>query len=453
MVESDNDSWEYEYDYDDPELVYITVDFSTHAPPSITSKKSGDDLAKTDLRKTQSMNARKPRKKRKIQEVEAGDGAPTDAPTPGTPATAVSFEDAVEDSPAPPSAVPDNTQPNPEGLSKTLEPTAPSSEQSTLQILDLHTRNPLITYNSQFYTCHWATDVGTSLYITPPPTTHTNPYPPLRSFSSFDLLAKTRARLVAVPARLKPNIAPLATPLSPNQDPFSTPGTFTPETVENFTLSTAEGDTIEYAPTGQLKIHIPANASEAKKSQAAFLERWSELKAQKGWKDPIPVKAMKNYRVPDDWEDERKRWAEVEQREGILGLGKGGEEETGMVRARRRRRGLGEEMVRRAGEEIEGGRNKRSRGPTGRKPGRPRKIAVQEEEGGGQAKEQSGEVEGGEEQDEEEEGEDEDEGGDEDEDEEEEEDEDEDEDADGDEGEDDMEIYEETLPGEGVIHF
>ncbi|PSK46414.1 hypothetical protein B9Z65_5382 [Elsinoe australis] len=444
--ESNGDTWEYEYDYHDPEVVYITVDFSTHAPPSITSKKSGDELAKNDLRKTQSMNARKPRKKRKIQGLEAENGAPTDAPTPGTPAIAMFFEDAVEDSPAPPSAAPDKTQPNLGGLS---DPTAPSSEQSTLQILDLHTRNPLITYNSQFYTCHWATDIGTSLYITPPLTTHTNLYPPLRSFSSFELLAKTRARLVAVPARLKPNIAPLATPLPPIQDPFSTPGTFTPETVENFTLSTAEGDTIEYAPSGQLKIHIPANASEAKKSQAAFLERWSELKAKKGWKDPIPVKAMKNYRVPDDWEDERKRWAEVEQREGILGLGKDGEEETGMVRARRRRRGLGEEMVRRAGEEIEGGRNKRSRGPTGRKPGRPRKIAVQEEGGGVPAKELSEEVEGGEEQEDEEEGEDEDAGEDEDEDEE----GDEDEEADGDGGDDDMEVYEETLPGEGVIQF
>ncbi|PNS21670.1 hypothetical protein CAC42_1524 [Sphaceloma murrayae] len=359
------DEWEYEYDKEQHEIIYITVDFSTHAPPGLPSKMSTDTLPQNDHRKIQSMNARRPRK-RKRAHVEDDEAAVEDTMTPdetGLLTSQLTADDEDQDTTViGPSAGLEDLPLPPHQAPKHLE-SAVTPDSKTIQILDLHSRNPLITYNSRFYTCHWATDLGTSLYLSPPPSTVTGPtHAPLRSFPTFDILTKTRARLVAVPAVLRPRVPTVPTTTDsatePSAPPLHVPGP------EDFTISTAEGDTIHYSESGRLKITTPSDASDAKKAQAAFLERWSELKEKKGWRDPIPVKAMRNYRVPEGWEEERRRWAEIERRHGILGMGFDGGGE-GMVKSRRRRRGVGIEM----------------RGVKGRKPGRPGKIVIESSEG------------------------------------------------------------------------
>ncbi|KAF2227825.1 hypothetical protein BDZ85DRAFT_315352 [Elsinoe ampelina] len=304
----EEDEWEYELDYENTEVVYVTVDFSTHAPPGLSSKRTAESLHISDTRKSQSMNARKPRK-RKRQPNDAQDAESVDAPTPES-STATPLSNSRNVTPAelapPPdaTAVPSTTTP-----AKQPEPDPTPPRPKTIQILDLDTKNPLITYDSQFYTCHWATDLGTSLYLSPPPTEALS-HAPLRSFPTFDILAKTRTRLVAAPASLKPALpAPeLSNPQGFN--PFHDPSD--PDS-RDFAIDTTEGDKIFLSNKGEIKIHTPADASDAKKAQARFLERWGELKAKKGWGDPIPIKAMRSYRVPEGWEEERKRWLELEK--------------------------------------------------------------------------------------------------------------------------------------------
>ncbi|KAG8629510.1 hypothetical protein KVT40_003375 [Elsinoe batatas] len=264
------------------------------------------------------MNARRPRK-RKRDANDAQDAEPVDASTPES-STATPLSNSRNGTPA-------ERAPNTDGTAvltttasaKLPEPDPDPSRPKTIQILDLDTKNPLITYDSQFYTCHWATDLGTSLYLSPPPTEAPS-HAPLRSFPTFDILAKTRARLVAAPASLKPALpAPrLSNPqgLNPFHDPSD------PES-RDFAIDTAEGDKIFLSNKGEIKIHTPADASDAKKAQARFLERWGELKAKKGWGDPIPIKAMRSYRVPEGWEEERKRWLELEKGEKGQGAERG----------------------------------------------------------------------------------------------------------------------------------
>ncbi|KAF4554680.1 Hypothetical protein D9617_4g004350 [Elsinoe fawcettii] len=326
-LSSPSGEWEYEYDYENPEVFYITADFSTHAPPGLPGKKLADGLAANDTRKSQSNNARKPRKRRK-KESDAQDATQIDTPTPETPIPSASHG-IDQGTPATPPPRPDYsfTQPTTSALVQEPDQDTDPAGPKTIQILDLHTRNPLITYGPQFYTCHWATDIGTSLYLAP--STDDPPSQPLlRSFSTFDILAKTRARLVAVPASLKPAVPPAPRPAP--EDPDG----------NDYVIDTVEGDRVLLAPDGSMKIHVPQDASEGKKAQARFLEKWGELKAKKGWKDPIPVKAVRQYRVPENWEEVRREWAEVEKAQADRGVVVG----KGSAKARRRRRMRGKEM-------------------------------------------------------------------------------------------------------------
>ncbi|GAM85746.1 hypothetical protein ANO11243_037540 [Dothideomycetidae sp. 11243] len=262
----DEDKWEYEYDKDESEVVYVTVDFSTHTPPSLPeNKKSTKQESKNGPRK-QARNAGNA-----VHEtVDSTPSIDVDSQTPGQ-----------------------------------------------MQILDMHTSNPLISYNSQLYTCHWATDIGTTIHISKskPDSDSSELHQPLRSFDSFDLLAKTRARLVAVPARVKP--AAVSAP----QAPAPTPALQFVSSTTGFVLDTTEGDRVVYEPDGRMRITVPANASAAKVSQSRFLERWAELNARRGKTDPVPIKTVKNYSLPDGWQEERRAWL-AKGREEVLAAGK-----------------------------------------------------------------------------------------------------------------------------------
>lgn len=176
----------------------------------------------------------------------------------------------------------------------TSQPDLP--EASCMQILDLHGHSPLISYNNALYSCQWATDLGTSFFLVPPPTTLDPDHLPLRSTPSFDLLGTTSARLIAIPASLQPRKAPLV--------PFIN--------LQNYkdgeTYTTTSGDVIQHSPSHGLHIELPATASAVKVNQARFLERLSAIKARRGDRDAIPVSNVKTYKYPDDWEAERDEW-------------------------------------------------------------------------------------------------------------------------------------------------
>ncbi|KAJ4303741.1 hypothetical protein N0V90_002642 [Kalmusia sp. IMI 367209] len=159
MAHTGEDEWEYEYDDNETEDFYIPIDLanvppaqdpaSTHAG-SNTAQKGHAMLLKTKLR---NLNA----ERREAESNSAVQNA----------------EDA-------------------------------SASIGQLQIIGLHTENPLIMYNDQLLSCEWTRNIGTELIFAKPESGDMQVVEPLRSLPSVDLLAMGSAKLVARAARMRP---------------------------------------------------------------------------------------------------------------------------------------------------------------------------------------------------------------------------------------------------------
>lgn len=248
---TDNDTdWEYEYDEAETEDFYITLDLTTHVPPVFAYDKAS-----------------------KTNKTLRGSNK--------------SLANAIGTTPAQSSIQLDND-------SATSLPHASASDQ--MQLIDLQSKNPLLSYNNTLYSCQWATDVGTSLYLTQPAADSDPNHPPLRSLPTLDLLATSRARLVATPATILPRTSPL--PAVSALGPVAHHESFT----------TQEGDKIHHTDGQGFRIDLPTTASASKVAQARFLERLSAIKAKKGDQDAVPITNIKIYRHPEGWEQERDEW-------------------------------------------------------------------------------------------------------------------------------------------------
>ena len=75
-----------------------------------------------------------------------------------------------------------------------------------MQVLDLHSENPLVKLGESFYSCHWSTDLGTQFYVTKSGVVEE----PLRRGHVLDVLGVSRARLTGRPVTLhrrRPDVA------------------------------------------------------------------------------------------------------------------------------------------------------------------------------------------------------------------------------------------------------
>lgn len=75
---------------------------------------------------------------------------------------------------------------------------------------------------------------------------------------------------------------------------------------------TTEGDTVRYSATQGLRIDTTSTAAPEKVGQARFLERFSAARLKRGEKEPVPVKFMKEYTLPKNWQAERDAWVAKE---------------------------------------------------------------------------------------------------------------------------------------------
>ncbi|KAL1597095.1 hypothetical protein SLS60_008677 [Paraconiothyrium brasiliense] len=73
-----------------------------------------------------------------------------------------------------------------------------------IQIIGLHTKNPLMMYNDQLLSCEWNQTIGTDLIFAKPGALTGETNEPLRSLPSVDLVAMGSAKLVARVARMRP---------------------------------------------------------------------------------------------------------------------------------------------------------------------------------------------------------------------------------------------------------
>jgi transcription initiation factor TFIIIC subunit-like protein len=78
-------------------------------------------------------------------------------------------------------------------------------DDRSIQIVELHSQSPTISFRGNIYKCHWSTSLGTDMFFAKKPeATVEEEAPPLRSFDKWDLLGISSTRLIASEARLVP---------------------------------------------------------------------------------------------------------------------------------------------------------------------------------------------------------------------------------------------------------
>jgi hypothetical protein len=175
-----------------------------------------------------------------------------------------------------------------------------------LEILDLHTENPIVTYKAHTFSCSWAENIGTELLFT----SHdpAKPLPVLRSLpENVDLLAASSARLISKCVKLVPKHQPRLEPdMDYAEDSNRNPGLRSPK-------------------PGGITIPIGRGASDSRRDQGRFLERMMEIKRRKGEGDAVTVTAQRRL-YPAGWRTLVKE-KRAEERAGLrLLIRKGGED-------------------------------------------------------------------------------------------------------------------------------
>jgi hypothetical protein len=230
MANADDDDWEYEYDEHETEDFYIPLDLSNVPAAQIPMVFQGRPGHPTLL-------------KSRLRALNAARGRP------------VEFAADI------------NTNTNDRQETATM---------GEVQVVGLHTVNPLVVYNDQLLSCHWTSTIGTDMFFAKPELNATNPTEPLRSLSSVDLLSLGSAKLIAKVGRLRPR-DDLFDDVSDTQQ--ATEITNAPA---NDRVATAVS---EQVPAEEQQIP----SEEAHPAPKSFLARLNEAKAKKGEKSRLAV--------------------------------------------------------------------------------------------------------------------------------------------------------------------
>ncbi|KAL4974517.1 hypothetical protein BDW66DRAFT_86789 [Aspergillus desertorum] len=156
-----------------------------------------------------------------------------------------------------------------------------------VQILGLHTRNPIISYQNQIFSGAWADQIGTELFFARPDTssaefdkpgsTHA-PITPLKHTKDYDLISANSVKILC----RKVNLISSSGSTAEQRDAF-TPGT-----------------------SGL--VYRPAHQS----NQARFLERLKGVKRNKGEMDTVRTVFSTSRRGPN-LEDRLRGWVQTEE--------------------------------------------------------------------------------------------------------------------------------------------
>ncbi|KAH7064261.1 hypothetical protein BKA63DRAFT_169447 [Paraphoma chrysanthemicola] len=225
MASAQDDDWEYEYHETETEDFYIPIDLSNvpsaQVPMNSERRPGHPTLLKSRLR---ALNATRG------QPLEIAHNAA------GTPATATTMGE--------------------------------------LQIVGLHTTNPLVMYNGQLLSCHWTSTIGTDMFFTKPETEGGDLGDPLRSLPSVDLLSLGTAKLVARVGRLRPR-----------DDLIDDEG----DTQLAPQVSGATEPHVSGVGPAQSAPNIRATENGSETSSKTFLARLNEVKARRGEKSQLVV--------------------------------------------------------------------------------------------------------------------------------------------------------------------
>ena len=255
----EDDEWEYEYSTTETETFYLTLDLTTPSIPTsrpltVSSRNGragfrakwlnpGLGRRKHLLGQAPTIRVDKDKNNEDGEDDELGD------------------EDA-------PGETDNDYQPDEDEQTQAVQSRDKEPKEHKIQILELESDNPLVSYRDHIFTCNWARNIGTELLFTDRERDREreNILPTLRKLKGgVDLLGACTARITSSTATLVPIARVKDTELAQEED-------------------------------GPLVESISAAASDARRNQARFLERLMKVKKEKGEKDEVTVVAYKRLR-------------------------------------------------------------------------------------------------------------------------------------------------------------
>ncbi|KAL8727276.1 MAG: hypothetical protein Q9166_006157 [cf. Caloplaca sp. 2 TL-2023] len=256
QAQDDDSEWEYEYDASETESFYVTVDVSSAAQQIRATKKHGPPLHVSS----------------QPQGYSGQDSSGATLP----------IDPALQ------------------SLNTTKQPTF-VDPQDRIQVLDLHTKNPLISYNGKIYSCTWGSTIGTDVFLASSTSlaNDNETITPILSFPNVSIIGTSCINLMAKPTTITPrNDAPQPQPaptgsLTNPSKPIAliednSPLPPVPTSPQHFPTR----DTHPYQRP--FKIPLSPTAANDRRAQTSFLESLINIKAAKGETDQVTVHSTKS---------------------------------------------------------------------------------------------------------------------------------------------------------------
>lgn len=175
------------------------------------------------------------------------------------------------------------------------------AKDDALQILNLHTRQPLVQLNGETFSCRWHTDLGTHFYVAEPGTTAQ----PMRPGHAVVVIGTSQTRLLGQPVTLKRKEAVSGEQCTGNDGAAAAADSS--DDVEQDIAAPKPSILSSLRPGQQLVVPREAIRNPTMAAQASFFEQLSAIKLKKGETDIIPVGAVKHYTAPANKEEMRER--------------------------------------------------------------------------------------------------------------------------------------------------
>ncbi|KAL2016440.1 hypothetical protein VTK56DRAFT_3527 [Thermocarpiscus australiensis] len=333
---NDDDEWEYEYSATETETYYLTLDLSVRdflqrrTDDIIHNTRAGYRVWYNPLFNAPEPQASNPEL---LEDKDADDGElpereEVDLDTMGMPQPESQPETPID--PLLQETVAKDTQM--EG-----DPSIKPAEE--IQILDLHSEEPIVSYRNHVFRGRWCENIGTEMIFT----AHDDsaPLPVLRHLNqNIDLLAASATRINFEEITLLPRGK----------------GELELESPQNLEEDIPE----RYKRNGGIYVHVGGDKTGQRQPQAHFLEDLIALKRKRGETDEVtiqPLETRQNMLMVEDEEEERRRrkiekdharnlkWRDIRREERESGLGP---ERNYAPRKSARGRGVRRRRVRRA---------------------------------------------------------------------------------------------------------
>ncbi|KAK3365503.1 hypothetical protein B0T24DRAFT_635989 [Lasiosphaeria ovina] len=290
VQEENEDEWEYEYSTTETETYYLTLDLSVRdflerRKGTVVQTRGGYRVWYNPL-----FNAPEPRATNPELITNNQDGDDGELPEHGLPDLdniGLAPSDARSELPIDPLL-----QGQPGG--NIYRPDKPNDDPvDEIQILDLHSAEPIISYRNHVFRGSWVENIGTEMIFTPH---EDNPALPLlrRLNQNIDLLAASASRINFKEAILVPKNVGVSREQEPAREEYE-----------------RDEDIPErYRQNGGIYVHIGGDKSGQRQPQAHFLEDLITLKRKRGEKDEVTIQSVEtrqNRLMVEDEEEERRR--------------------------------------------------------------------------------------------------------------------------------------------------